>query len=276
MQTTFVESTPRLAVSTTASHVNGPCVLFLHGIGGNRSNWDDQLEFFAAQGYRAAALDFRGYGESSDYEGPLDFAADFSNDVLRALDHLNVDQAHLVGLSMGGRVARWFCAKYPERVASLTLANTQPGFDALGAQATEDFVAARLAPLMAGHEPAELAPELARGLIGVAAVPGAYDRLVASMAALHRSSYMKTVRASVEQDRGFDLSVIKTPTLVIAGAQDKLYTPALAASMAGQIDGARFEVLADAGHLSNIEQPQRFNACVLAFLQSLRQARSAV
>ena len=269
LQTAVIESPPRLALSHAGS---GPCILFLHGIGGHRGNWSEQIDFFAAQGYLAAALDFRGYGDSADYDGPLDFAADFSDDVLRALDQLGVARAHLVGLSMGGRVARWFYARHAERVASLTLANTQPGFDALGMQATQDFVSARLGPLMAGHEPAELAPDLARGLIGVSAVAGAYDRLVASMAALHRASYMKTVRASVEQDRGFDLSVIQVPTLVIAGAQDKLYAPALAQAMAGQIAGARFEVLPHAGHLSNIEQPALFNACVLEFLRQLPPA----
>jgi len=267
MQTLYIESAPRLALSVADTQGSGPCVLFLHGIGGNRGNWVDQLAFFAAQGYRAAALDFRGYGASADYEGALDFRADFCNDVLRTLDHLGVQQAHLVGLSMGGRVARWFYALHGARVASLTLANTQPGFDSLGAQATEEFVGARLAPLMAGHELGDLAHDLARGLIGVSAVAGAYDRLVASMAALHRTSYMKTVRASVEQDRGFDLPVIRAPTLVIAGAEDKLYAPAVAQGMAEKIAGARFQVIAGAGHLSNLEQPERFNACVLEFLR---------
>lgn len=266
MQIEFIESTPRLAISRAGS---GPCVLFLHGIGGNRSNWNEQVEFFAAQGYLAVSLDMRGYGESSDYEGPLDFIADFSGDVLRTLDHLQVAQAHIVGLSMGGRVARWFYLAHRGRVASLTLANTQPGFDSFGPQATEDFLAARLGPLQAGHEPADLAHDLARGLIGVSAVAGAYDRLVASMSALHRTSYMKTVRASAEQDRGYDLSAIAVPTLVIAGEEDKLYSPALAASMAGRIEGAQLKVISGAGHLSNMEQPERFNACVLSFLQSL-------
>jgi 3-oxoadipate enol-lactonase len=267
MQTLYIDTPPRLALSVAGA---GPCVLFLHGIGGNRGNWVDQIAFLSAQGYRAAALDLRGYGESADYEGPLDFRADFCNDVLRALDHLGVQQAHLVGLSMGGRVARWFYAMHGARVASLTLANTQPGFDSLGAQATEEFVAARLAPLLAGHELSDLAHDLARGLIGVSAVPGAYDRLVASMLALHRGSYMKTVRASVEQDRGFDLALIQAPALVIAGSEDKLYAPAVARAMAQKIAGAQFQVIEGAGHLSNLEQPARFNACVLDFLR--RQA----
>jgi 3-oxoadipate enol-lactonase len=264
MQTTYVESTPRLALSHAGS---GPCVLFLHGIGGNRSHWTDQLRFFADAGYHAAALNFRGYGDSDDYEGPLDFIADFCDDVLRALDHLEAPRAHLVGLSMGGRVARWFYLRHPGRVASLTLANTQPGFDTLGPEATEDFVAARLGPLMAGHDPADLAHDLARGLIGPSAVAGAYERLVATLAALHRISYMKTVRASALQDRGCDLSAIAAPTLLIAGEQDQLYPPDVARAMAQRIPGAEFKVISGAGHLSNLEQPQRFNDCVLEFLR---------
>lgn len=264
MQTDNIASIPHLALSRAGS---GPCVLFLHGIGGNRSHWSDQVGVFAGAGYLAAAPDFRGYGDSDDYEGPLDFIADFSNDVLRALDHLEAPRAHIVGLSMGGRVARWFYARHPQRVASLTLANTQPGFDTLGPQATEEFIAARLGPLMAGHDPADLAHDLARGLIGVSAVAGAYDRVVASMAALHRISYMKTVRASALQDRGFDLASIAVPTLMIAGEEDQLYPPAVARAMAEKIPGAEYRVISGAGHLSNLEQPQRFNDCVLDFLR---------
>lgn len=267
---TRVLSAPQLALTTAALEAKRPAIVFLHGIGGHRQHWDDQLAFFAQQGYTCIAPDFRGYGESEDYEGPLDFIRDFADDVLRTLDHCKIERAHIAGLSMGGRVARWFWQQHPARVLSLTLANTQPGFDALGTEATENFVSARLGPLMAGHDPADIATGLARGLIGPAAAPGAYDRVVASMRALHRTSYMKTVRASVEQDRGFVLDAINVPTLVIAGSEDKLYPLALAASMAGCIDGSVLKVIAGAGHLSNVEQPAAFNRVLLDFLQSQR------
>ncbi len=277
MTMSYTKASPRLAVTridpTPGAMADArQAIVFLHGIGSNRSHWNDQLAFFAAHGFTCIAPDFRGYGDSDDYEGPLDFIDDFSSDVLRTLDHCGIDQAHIVGLSMGGRVARWFWKQHPARVLSLTLANTQPGFDALGEEATEAFVSARLGPLMAGHSPVDNASELARGLIGPAAAPGAYDKLLAAMTALHRTSYMKTVRASVEQDRGFVLDEINVPTLVIAGSEDKLYPPSLAASMAGRIDGSVLKVIAGAGHLSNIEQPDAFNQVLLAFLKSQRRA----
>ena len=274
MTVSYTRSIPRLAItcadaSTGNTADAAPAIVFLHGIGGHRQNWDDQLTFFAARGFNCIAPDFRGYGGSDDYEGPLDFVNDFSDDVLRTLDHCGVEQAHFVGLSMGGRVARWFWKLHPARVLSLTLANTQPGFDALGEKATEAFVSARLGPLLAGHSPADNADKLARGLLGAAAAPDAYDKLLAAMTALHRTSYMKTVRASVEQDRGFVLNGINVPTLVIAGGEDKLYSPALATSMAQQIAGSKLKVIASAGHLSNIEQPDAFNQVLFEFLQSL-------
>ncbi len=263
-------STPRLTVSQTGPAAGtAPAILFLHGIGGHRQHWDDQLAFFAAQGFTCIAPDFRGYGGSDDYQGPLDFINHFSDDVLYTLNHCGVEQAHVVGLSMGGRVARWFWKRHPERVLSLTLANTQPGFDALGAEATEAFVRARLGPLPADHSPADHAGDLARGLLGPVAAPGAHAKLLAAMTALHRDSYIKTVRASVEQDRGFALEQINLPTLVIAGGEDKLYPPALAASMAERISGSKLQVIANAGHLSNIEQPDAFNRVLLEFLQSI-------
>jgi 3-oxoadipate enol-lactonase len=266
-----VPSSPRLAVThaPAAGRNNGAAILFLHGIGANRSHWDDQLAFFASQGYTAIAPDLRGYGDSDDYDGPLDFIRDFADDAVRTLDHFGIQQAHIAGLSMGGRVARWFWLQHPQRVLSLTLANTQPGFDALGEEATEAFVSARLGPLMAGHDPADIATDLARGLIGPAAAPGAYDKLLSAMTRLHRTSYMKTVRASVEQDRGFVLDAIDVPTLVIAGSEDTLYPPTLAASMAGRIDNSVLKVLPHAGHLSNIEQPDAFNQALLGFLNDL-------
>ncbi|MSQ62623.1 MAG: alpha/beta fold hydrolase [Betaproteobacteria bacterium] len=92
--------------------------------------------------YRAAAWDARGYGDSEDYAGPLDFA-DLWRDLERVLDHLAAQRAHLVGLSMGGRIARDFALQRPHRVASLTLANSSPGYDALPPDAVQAYLDAR-------------------------------------------------------------------------------------------------------------------------------------
>ena len=78
----------------------GPLLVLLHGIGGNRLNWQLQLPAFAGD-FMVAAWDARGYGLSQDYDGDLNFS-DFSHDLARLLDHFGATKAHLCGLSMGG------------------------------------------------------------------------------------------------------------------------------------------------------------------------------
>jgi 3-oxoadipate enol-lactonase len=261
VKTVFVGPAPRIALSVAGA---GPLVVFLHGIGGHRQHWDDQLQVFGAH-FTAAAWDARGYGDSDDYDGPLAFA-DFSADLARVLDGFGAERAHLVGLSLGGRIARDFALRHPARVASLVLANTTAGFDTLTPDQIETFIRSRRAPLEAGRTPRELAPELAQKLISPAAVAGAHARLLASMAVLRKDSYLKTIEASTREDRGARIEAIRAPTLVVTSDEDRLYPAALAEGMVRRIPGARLVVIRGAGHLSNLEQPEAFNAAVLPFL----------
>ena len=251
METVHVGPAPRIALSV---HGSGPLVIFLHGIGGNRHHWNEQLPVFATR-FRAAAWDARGYGDSDDYAGPLDFAS-FTQDLLRVLDHFKAQKAHLVGLSMGGRIARNFALRHPERVARLVLANTTPGFDALTPEQVKKFVEERKAR----------SPETIKALISKHARPGAYEDLLASFRALRQPSYLKTLEASVSQDRNASIERIRVPTLVITSDEDKVYPPSIARNMAKRIPGARLAVISGAGHLSNLEQPGQFNQVVLRFL----------
>ena len=99
--TTFVPGEPCIAYDQAGE---GDIVLFLHWIGGIRSNWRDQSRAFV-RNYHAAAWDARDYGASDDYAGPLDFG-DFASDIVRLLDHLGAATAHIAGLSMGGGRSR--------------------------------------------------------------------------------------------------------------------------------------------------------------------------
>jgi 3-oxoadipate enol-lactonase len=222
------------------------------------------VEAFSAN-YRAAAWDARGYGDSEDYAGPLAFA-DFWRDLERVLDELGAARAHLVGLSMGGRIARDFALQRPHRVASLTIANSSPGYDALSPEQVRAYLDARRAPLLAGKTPRDIAPELARRLVGSRPAPGVLEQLEASIAVLRKDSYLKSLEASVTQDRAAPLERIAVPTLVITSDEDRLYTATLARDMAGRIPGAELVEIKGAGHLSNIEQPEQFNKAVFAFL----------
>lgn len=265
METGFLPGQPRLAYDHLGE---GEIVLFLHGIGGNRTNWRDQLPVFAAD-YHAVAWDARGYGLSDDYEGPLDFG-DFSRDIIRLLDQFNAETAHIVGLSMGGRIALDFVARFPQRAASLTLSGTRPSFVQRSDEEREEFLRLRKKPLVEeGKEPRDIAPTVARSLMGKRSTDAHFQQLVESIAALHKDSYVKTIEASTFYDRSAALDAIRVPTLLVYGGDDRLNSPKLGREIAAQIAGAQFVEIADAGHLCNIEAPDEFSAAVLSFLRGI-------
>ncbi len=268
VRTEFIAGAPRLAIDVAG---RGPLVVFLHGIGGNRSHWAPQLPVFAER-FTAVAWDARGYGASEDYRGDLDFV-DFSADLLRLLDHFGAERAHLCGLSMGGRIAQDFYRLHPERVATMVLCDTFAGADpddprAGRTQSADAFVTARIQPYLDGADPADRADEAVRWLLGPDCSADAFQRASAAHAALRVESYIKTVRASAGWGRARDLLDIAVPVLLVFGAQDPLTPPRVGEYMRERIPGARLEVIENCGHLSNLEQPGAFNRVVRRFLMA--------
>ena len=158
---------------------------------------------------------------------------------------------------MGGRIARNFALAHPARVLTLTLANTSPGFDALSPEEVLLFVEQRR----------NRSPESGGRILGSRARAGAHEALLASFHALRNESYLKTLEASVAQDRDAPLEKLAVPTLVVTGDEDRVYPPELAQRMAQRIPGAELVVLEACGHLSNLEQPERFNEALLDFVR---------
>lgn len=244
---------------------SGPVVVFLHGIGGNRTNWQDQLSAFGDD-YLAIAWDARGYGDSEDPAETLAFSQ-FAEDLKCLLDQVGAEKAHLVGLSMGGMIAQDFYARYPERVATLVLVGTSSGFCILTAQAQEEFLRARLAPLEQGRTLKQIAPQLIDSLVGPNATAAARAQLLGSLEALRTGPYKQALRAILSTDFRALLPRINVPTLVIVGSCDKVLPPPASEALAAAIPNAELVVLDGVGHLSNIEAPEIFNATLRRFLQ---------
>ena len=269
--TEFVGDSPRLCVDRAGQ---GETLLFLHGVGGRRQNWRAQLEHFGSR-YHSVAWDARGYGDSEDSDGPRAFT-DFADDVGRVLDAFGVAKAHLVGLSMGGRIALTFWSQQPERVASLTLVDTSAG-----SKETQDpakvatFLDARRKPLLEGRTPAELAPELVKALVGPQITAEALQELTVSLAGLRVEPYLKTLEAVTRFTDFPDFGSITVPTQVIVGSEDRVAPPHIAQAMATAIPGARHAVIEGAGHVSNVEKPHEFNVILDRFLTSIEQGDGA-
>lgn len=269
---------PRIAVTRAGE---GPLLVLMHGIGGNRSNWSEQLPAFA-QHFTTVAWDARGYGDSDDYPDKLRFE-DFSADLTRVLDHYGAGRAHLLGISMGGRIAIDFCARAPERVATLVVADTSAGSKVVASrEKVEEFLALRKAPLLSGKTPADIAPHVADSLASPATTDSVRARMIESLAALHCESYLKTLDTVTRYTTFPDFASIRTPALVLVGEYDRIATPEYAREMAKQMR-ARFVLLPNAGHMSNMENASAFNAAALEFLlehkargDAPRRAASAV
>ena len=238
-------------------------VVFLHGLGGSRIAWEPQLEALADR-WRCVAWDMPGYGASKPLSR-MTFPA-LADAVVALLDTIEVERAALVGLSMGGMVALHAALARPERVAALALLDTSPAFGFDGTTDADTWTAARLAPLDRGATPGDMARDVLRGVAGPAL---AGDALAAAVAAMERIS-SDGLRAAIECLPSHDvrdrLPSIVGPTLVVCGELDTETPPAYSRFIAEAIPGARLEIIAGAGHLSNLEAPAAVNMALQQFL----------
>ena len=252
----------------------GPLVIFLHGIGGNRSNWEGQLAHFSAR-FCAVAWDARGYGASDDPPQALKFS-DYSDDLVRLLDHRGAELAHLGGLSMGGMILQDFYGRYADRVATLALVDTSAGFGSVSEAVRRDFLARRLDPLEQGLMPADIAPGVVEVLVAKSATAAVRQRVRASIEALRVGPYTQALHAIITTDFRAMLPGIQVPTLVIVGDEDAVTPPAASEFLTRTIAGAKLVGIPGAGHLTNIESPEAFNAALEAFLNLHADRASAV
>ena len=117
-----------------------------------------------------------------------------------------------------------------------------------------------------GKEPRDIAPIVARTLMGARSTEAHLQQLVDSISNLHKESYIKAIEASTYYDRSAALEDIRVPTLLLYGSDDRLNRPELGREISAKIAGAHFLEIPGAGHLCNIEAPAEFNDAVLTFL----------
>ncbi len=264
MKKSFISNKPKISIKYDGT---GDLLIFLHGIGGNKDNWDLNFPILSKH-FLCVAWDTRGYGESEDYEGEL-FFNDIISDLLSIYKYFNKKKAHIIGLSMGGQIACLFYEKYPNKVQSLILCDTHFGLGNLEKEEIEKFINSRKKPLLRGLEPKDIALPVSRSLIGNANNKVAISELVNSMNKLHKESYLKTIDTSMSTFHDHIFPKIQVPTLIIVGEKDTLTPPSMALKIHKLIKNSKFLIIDGAGHLTNIEKPKVFNKKVLQFLREL-------
>lgn len=259
---------PTLTISDAELHYEergaGEPLLFLHGLGSSTADWEPQMDHFAAR-FRCIALDARGSGRSRDLahpHGPFAMRT-FAADAAALLEHLGAAPAHVVGLSMGGMIAFQLAVDSPASVRTLTITNSAPAVVPHTARQHLAVLSRKVMTRLFG--PAGMSKVLARRLFPRDDLASLRERFIAAMAKNDRRAYIATTNAILGWSVEERIGEIAAPTLVIAADQD--YTPvAHKEAFARRMKHARVEVARDARHAFPVEDPQRFNAMVEAFL----------
>jgi pimeloyl-ACP methyl ester carboxylesterase len=237
---------------------SGPAVLLSHGYSATGRMWDVQRRVLGDR-YRVVSWDMRGHGGTECPEALGSFSADLTvADMKALLDQLRIERAVVGGLSLGGYMSLAFYLAHPGMVRALVLSDTGPGYRNADARAAWN------------QRAEERAVELETR--GLAALSGRSREMQEAMGH-HRSAKALALAARgmlAQQDaRVIDgLPSVRVPTLVIVGDRDEPFL-APCRYMASKIPGARLEVVKDAGHSANLDQPDAFNRVLRDFLDAL-------
>ena len=262
---------PKLGVNGINLHYEivgqGEALLFLHGLGSQGEDWATQIPFFARQ-YQVITADMRGHGQSDKPPGPYSVPM-IAGDVIDLLDHLEIDTAHIVGLSMGGMIAFQLVVDRPDRVRSLVIVNSGP---ALVARTAGEWLLIQQRLLLAQlFGPARTGRFLSQRLFPKPDQSWLRAQFIERWAQNDRDAYLSSLRALVGWSVLDRIGEIECPVLVISGDRD--YTPIeLKREYTARIRDAQFVLIEDSGHATPIDQTDEFNNVVLKFLERVSVA----
>lgn len=238
----------------------GTPLLFLHGVGSDRSVWAPQLAAFGEE-RQSIAIDMPGYGDSALQPGAT--RTDFALTALAVLDALEVERAHVCGLSLGGVIALAMHAAAADRIASLILADT------FAVHPEGRAILERSLAGAAEHGMGGLAERRVDGLLAAPADPALRRTLVQTMSRIDPAAYALAAEAVWLADQRREAAAVTCPTLTLYGSDDRITPPALSEELKDLIPKAGLIEIAGAGHLPNLEQPAIFNRIVAAFLSDV-------
>jgi len=244
---------------------DGPWLTLSHSLACDSSMWDPQMAALTPH-FRVLRFDSRGHGQSGAPPEAVYGWDCLGGDVLALLDGLNIARTHFAGLSMGGMIAQHLALRAPQRIGRLVLADTSSRYPA--------------AAIPIWDERIRLVREKGMGVVVDstlerwftapfrAAQPETIKRIACLIRNTPPAGYIGCGRTIPTLDITQRLGDLTHPTLVIVGAEDAGTPPAMAREIAEAIPGARLEIIPDAAHLSNIEQPEIFNRLLLEFLSA--------
>lgn len=245
---------------------NAPAIIFIHGFPFSKEMWNKQMEWLNEK-FRVIAYDIRGHGKS--YAGTDDFSIElFVKDLLSLMDAMEIEKTTLCGLSMGGYIALNAIENHPDRFDALVLCDTQCLADSpegkkkrmntvesIREKGVEKFADESLKNFFA-QETFTTKKEV---------IAGIRETIVNTT----EESIIKTLLAlSKRKETCSKLPEINVPVLILVGKEDKITPPEAAQFMHKKISNSELFILENAGHLSNLENPEKFNELLKRFFES--------
>jgi pimeloyl-ACP methyl ester carboxylesterase len=242
---------------------DAPAVLLTHGAGGSHAAWFQQVPALCNAGYRVVTWDTRGFGNSTFASGEHGCGAAVT-DMTAVLDAAGVEQAHIVGQSMGGWWVTAFACARPERTRSLTLTNTVGG---LWTDALMTYFTGSLTNIVPEEPTIGAHPALAKAFVDRDPA-GAF--LYQQLNTFHSPPMREVVTALTGTAVAHaDIDALGIPVLVVTGSDDALFPPELVIDSAQRLARATIVTISDAGHSPYFERPAEFNAALLGFLEGV-------
>jgi len=242
---------------------SGDVIVLSHGLGGSHAVWYQQVAFLS-QRYRVITWDQRGFGRSTRSTGVIG-PVPAVRDMMRVLDALEADRAHVIGQSMGGWSALGFAIDHPDRVISLVLADSTAGiFTPRIRQTLTDYTKAIAASPPPHELPLGFHPAIGTQLLGEdLAQAFLYTQLGSLTEPPSPAEIMPFLMTTDHTDGAPSISI---PTLFVVGEHDPIFAPRLIESAASVIPTSEVAIIENTGHSPYFERPDRWNDIVTAFL----------
>ncbi|MGN6276530.1 MAG: alpha/beta fold hydrolase [Solirubrobacterales bacterium] len=237
---------------------SGEPLLLIQGMSGTHVSWGEPFRDLLEGEFDVVAFDNRGIGLSAPIDGPFTIA-EMAADTAGLMAALGLESAHVVGISMGGMIAQELALAHPERLRSLTLGCTYCGGP--GSQLMPERNARKLMEGMASGDRdkairASYEVNLSPGFRADEGRYAAFHEMATRVPAARRTIELQ-VQAIFGHDTSTRLGEIAAPTLVVHGTADGVIPVVNGELIASLLPGARFEALADVGHMFWWEQPER-------------------
>jgi 3-oxoadipate enol-lactonase len=236
----------------------GDALLFVHGVGSTAAIWDAQLHAFSRD-HRCVAVELRGNGvPKPEPAAEVITREGYARDVLAAMNDANIERGTIVGCSLGGVVAFEIWKRAPTRIASMVIVGSFARYPS--AQAYADSV--RAAVLAAGSMEVFARERAAK--LGLP--PDRLRETLEQMACKDVGSYLAATQATWTGNYTDMLSSITVPVLVLCGERDVVAPYDLSVAIAAGIPDAQLQIVPNAGHVANADNPGDFNRMLRAFL----------